>query len=986
MAGGVGSPIRKELANQLAARRKVIGKTIDKTNDDLLYTTSKTAWVKLSSGVNTLTDEESDRLAIQQGRGSINGSNGLAQTNILMGGLLNPNKGLREGIDTSGNFTTIAGVETHNSNTAYNNNPLSSGIRPMPGITSMNVKSKNTYGTLREAEVKFSVWSLEDFELVEKLYLRPGFTMLLEWGHSMYIDNNGVLVKDIEAIGTDFFQNGASMTKILKTIKEIREKTHYNYEGLVGYVKNFSWSYNTQGGYDCSVSLISTGEILESLSIRFDSQQRLPEKEFDKDPAKNKEQRKSIYHFFVSKLQNVKENPFDQDTLKPYMETFTAPLEPFTGFYYPTALDEWWDKPYPIHYIPIRVYFDIFNKHITLLDRSKNDNDPDSTYVTINTDFKNADGDYISSRYLTSPEHFTIDPTVCVLPFATSLQQEESKNTTGLNEAQIAERNRLLKERGDPVPSSKVQTAIKVDAVHDFIDGKLPEGSDPQDVLNILISIPYLRKLLNEALDQDGTVARSMFDITKSLLEGINTALGGINDLDLALDEDEGKYYLVDRNNTNAQPIINYPELSLVGVDSIFTDIGISSKISNEMGSQISVAAQGSTMNYSENVGNILKWNPNVIDRLRVTKDTSKPPVATEDEKKEQEEAAKRLATWIEDTVDFYNDFNDKDEFNPEDLEELKTTHAEWTTNNVVLKYKASQGEAIPGIVPIELSFTTDGVGGFIIGQAFRVSQGVLPRVYQDKFGYIITGLEHSIDTKNRWETSVTTQFYNLEIPSAAEQQAARDASTATGGSGGSTGGTGGGGGTPSNVYTSEACITDSKMRISPTYNLAQLSCGAIVAKFSIPAEGQIKNHPTYGKLTRADIIANLKALAENVLEPIKKKYPSMYVTNAYRNKGGKSQHEAGMAADMQFGDIGGTLSQQNAAIKVRAEEIKKLLNGNYDQFLLEYKTVDSGRPWIHISYRKDGKNRKEASTFLTTTNGATYAAGGRNVLLNPLA
>lgn len=985
MAGGVGSPIRKELAAQLAARRKVAGKIQDRTNEDLLYQTSKTAWVKLSSGVNTITDEESEQLALQKGRGSINGSNTLAQSNILMGGLLNPSRGLREGIDTSGNFTTIAGVETHNSNTAYNNNPLSSGIRPMPGITSMNVKSKNTYGTLREAEVKFSVWSLEDFELVEKLYLRPGFTMLLEWGHSLYIDNNGVLIKDIETVSDEFFKTGASMTKTLDSIKEIRQKSDYNYEGLIGYVKNFSWSYTTEGGYECSVSLISTGEILESLSLRFDSRQRIPEKEFDTDKEKNKEQRKSLYHFFANKILNIEKEVFTQDDLKQYTETLATPLEPFTGYYYSTAIDNFLiDDPYPIHYIPIRTYFDIFNKHITLLDRSKDDTSPDSRYVEINTKFENEAGDYISSKYLTSPEHFTADPTVCVLPFETSIEQIQtnSKQSTGLNEAQIRERDRLRPELASAAPSPTKVTPIRVDAVHNNIDDKATPGpGGAEDVLNILIAVPYLRKLLNESLDQDGNLAKSMFDITRQLLSGMSTALGGINDFDLSLDEDEGKYYLIDRNNTNAQPMANYPELALAGVDSIYTDIGISSKISNEMGSQISVAAQGSTMNYSENVGNILKWNPNVIDRLRVTKDTSKPPVATEDEKKEKEEAAQRLAEWIEKLIDFYDDFNDGDEFKPTDMEELKTTHAEWTANNVVTKYKTAQGEPIPGIVPVELSFTTDGVGGFIIGQAFRISQGILPRLYQDKFGYIITGLEHSIDAKNRWETSVTTQFYNLEVPSAAEQQSAREATPVRGGSGGS-GGSGGNGNVPANTYTSEACLTDSKIRISPSYNLAQLSCGAIVAKFSIPAEGQVKNHPTYGKLTRADIIDNLKALATNVLEPIKRKYPSMFVTNAYRNKGGKSQHEVGMAADMQFGDIGGSLSQQNAAMKVRAEEIKTLLNGKYDQFLLEYKQDRGGRPWIHISYRKDGKNRKEASTFLNDG----YAAGGIGKLLNPLA
>ena len=106
-----------------------------------------------------------------------------------------------------------------------------------------------------------------------------------------------------------------------------------------------------------------------------------------------------------------------------------------------------------------------------------------------------------------------------------------------------------------------------------------------------------------------------------------------------------------------------------------------------------------------------------------------------------------------------------------------------------------------------------------------------------------------------------------------------------------------------------------------------------------------------------------------------------MFVTNAYRNKGGRSQHEAGMAADIQFTDIVGSISTQNAAYETRAKKIKTLLNGNYDQFLLEYKTTRGGRPWIHISYKSEGK-RKEASTFLNDT----YAANGRNKLYNALA
>ncbi len=307
---------------------------------------------------------------------------------------------------------------------------------------------------------------------------------------------------------------------------------------------------------------------------------------------------------------------------------------------------------------------------------------------------------------------------------------------------------------------------IKVEAVHDNLQ-PLPEQSTADDVLNILVSLPFLIEKMDEALDADGKRNKSYFDILKALLEGMNTALGGINDFDFAYDDDLNQYFLIDRNATPVSSA-NYPVFTLAGLDSIFTEIGISSKISNEMGSQISIASQGSTMNYSENVENILKWNPGIIDRVRPTKDIStKPspalPRSPEEIEKEEEEN-QRILDWFDNVETFYDDFNgDWDGFDREDLEAAKTMHAEWTANNVVIKKSQLEGTPIPGTIPVELSFKMDGIAGLRIGEAFRIGLGILPRDYQNKFGYIITGLEHSINEKNKWETSVTTQFYLLE-------------------------------------------------------------------------------------------------------------------------------------------------------------------------------------------------------------------------------
>jgi len=731
MAGGANKPVSPLVAEQIAARKKVIEKKIGRTNDELLYLNAKTGWIKLSSSVNTLSTKEIAQLRAGADPTTIQGSNTLAGYNILLGGLLRPDRGLRQGIDTSGGY---------NENVAYNNRKDSTGIRPMPGITSMTVKSKNTYGTLREAEVKLICWTLEDFEMIEQLYLRPGYTVLLEWGHSMYIDNSGVLRKDIETIGNKYFQQGITMSQLTKEIKEIRKVTHNNYEGMIGYIQNFSWSYTADGGYDCSVSIISTGEILESIQTRFDPAQRGAKLE-DDTTEKGKEQRKSIYHNFIVQISEIVDKAsFNINTIRKAIEPLgEGLLSDHLMYYQDVQIDNYFiDDDTPMHWMSLRLYLDIFNTLISPIDTTKPKGTPDRSVARFNTDFAK------SSKFLTSPEHFSIDPATCVLAKKAELETGE---------------------------------IIQVTAPH--TTGAAPVG-DLDDVLNIYITLPYLKTVLDGALDKDGKVEKSMYDITESILEGINTALGGINDLGLAYDEEDegGTWYIIDRNNT-PEDSQDAPQFTLAGIQSVFTDVGISSKISNEIGSQISIAAQGSASGTNEYIENILRWNTGIVDRIKVVKttvdttsaaDAQAAATAASDAKKDLE---KRTATWLKEVVTVFNDFNTTDGYDKDDMQAIKTMHAEWTIANVVTKYRIQNKAAIPGLVPIELSLKLDGIGGFVIGQIFRIAAGILPSKYQDKFGYLITGLEHTIDSKNKWETSITTQFYPIEKPSDIEVAAA---------------------------------------------------------------------------------------------------------------------------------------------------------------------------------------------------------------------
>lgn len=115
--------------------------------------------------------------------------------------------------------------------------------------------------------------------------------------------------------------------------------------------------------------------------------------------------------------------------------------------------------------------------------------------------------------------------------------------------------------------------------------------------------------------------------------------------------------------------------------------------------------------------------------------------------------------------------------------------------------------------------------------------------------------------------------------------------------------------------------------------------------------------------LTVQEVCDNLKALIVNIWVPLKTEFPDAFITCSFR-KGGvgspTSQHPRGMAMDIQYSKA------SKADYYTRAIWIRD--NLPYDQFLLEYKTTGTGKPWHHISFNKNG-NRAQVCTFMNDKN-----------------
>ena len=249
----IGEPFPDYVNEQIKIRQTAHGSGINtfRTPDQLAYLNSKTAWVKLASSVKIGENFQSN--STPEGPEIVPGSGGkLAKENVLFsgisslsGGILTPKSTVEEKYQYSPGF----------------------GFVPMPGIIDASVKCENR-GSIKKATVNIKCYSPEQFRVLEVLYLRLGYTLFLEWGWSNYLDNNGKLQPDYSTLIESSFFNldtNSKYTDFLKNIEAYRKGKDGNYDGLLCKVSNFSWNFSADGSYDIQLSLISMGDVIESL-------------------------------------------------------------------------------------------------------------------------------------------------------------------------------------------------------------------------------------------------------------------------------------------------------------------------------------------------------------------------------------------------------------------------------------------------------------------------------------------------------------------------------------------------------------------------------------------------------------------------------------------------------------------------------------------------------------------------------------------------
>ena len=267
MSNIIGEQLDTYVLNQIAVRQEAQGSGVDseRTLDQLAYLNSRTSWIKLASSV-SVDEKVLEGINLSTFKADLK-NKGLAENNVLFGGTsILQDKSLSPIEDSSTSFNTVrsSGMSGYENSSDY-------GVIPMAGIESVDVKTLNR-GSIEKANIKIKAYSKEQFNIIETLYLRLGYTLLLEWGNSSYLKNaetisnvNSTLVEDPNG----FFKKEKhdDPQRMYTSIDNLREEHEGNYDAMLGKISNFSWSFEKDGSFDITITLISLGDVIESLKI-----------------------------------------------------------------------------------------------------------------------------------------------------------------------------------------------------------------------------------------------------------------------------------------------------------------------------------------------------------------------------------------------------------------------------------------------------------------------------------------------------------------------------------------------------------------------------------------------------------------------------------------------------------------------------------------------------------------------------------------------
>ena len=777
----VGEPFKEYVNGQIITRQKMYGSGFNQTRtaQEMSYLNSKTSWVKMASSVSVNSDYDGSRKMTKlqnsnEEGNSVKGKRGmsLAQSAVLHNTIYDYNK-----------KSFNSGVSTNNTllnNKSYGFGGTEFGLQPSPGITGFNVKHENR-GSIRSSELTIIAYNKFQFELIETLYLRLGFTMMVEWGHSKYLKNNSTIESPTNTLIDNYWWevNGVTHLDMLSKIESERKQSDGNYDAIFGKVSNYSWNFTTAGTYEISISLTSLGDVVESFKVNT----LPPSKTYSPDSK----------------------NSIDEDTNTNVISQTLKAIRDVQDFNT--------DENY-IKILPFRPPNDDED------DESSKSLDPDNQHYIRFGEFNKIIKENIPT-FENCSQIFDLDVSNDSLMAAT----ENLVSTTPLSF--------IIK----PEFTGEVNIKIETDwskKMSRFYPSNFNKENPTGIINNIYLSFNFLDKSASTASTKKGVL--SFYNFYTNILNAINKGFANLCDLELTIDEDTNKVIIRDINlqtrtesdgttkNTSSSPIEVFGFND--NTSNFVKSYSFQTQITNDLKNTIAIGATANNDVINEDATLFAKWNKGLTDRYQqdlfdkmpnvciingvkiTSKEDSKrkttnndsntaanaqgiftnderfkkalvaeiKQIAKEKEEKKRQAIATKKALMINWKAYLYFVFTSlalgTAYQRQKDTRRIQSTTTYFRSNPKVVergfsslrnKYITENREKLEdkgqpssniGFIPIELSLEVDGLSGVKIYNQINIASAFLPTNYGDTMEFVIIGVDHKLES-NSWTTTL---------------------------------------------------------------------------------------------------------------------------------------------------------------------------------------------------------------------------------------
>jgi hypothetical protein len=651
----------------------------------------------------------------------------------------------------------------------------------MAGISGMSVKSfGDKIATLRIATVNIECYTLQQLEALELLYMRPGYRVLLEWGHTMYFDNiNDNTPKQILNYIDIIDPSSKTLTKktIYSEIKKNKENSSYNYDAIFGKVRNFSWEAQADGSYKCLAEIISLGDIIDSLKISVE----LLEPKKSKITDGTKDDPLVANNVFLNLLEDIKiisntkyaktswgryQDILFKDIYKnlQYPPPRSSTTQTLRTFILQTSVSKIEEN---LNYVRLQDLIKLMNDTCIF----KEGKDPILKILDIVTS-------YYEAHCRSHPYQLSGDPyKFLISPYIT--KDKISYGGTGVDNNELNEDLDRYFPYRIPITSSS--------------SGK--SGYEPLkgDIFNILIEINYIKSVFESLITEEQNKYNVYLkDFIQTILDDFASSTGFINDLSLVLDPtDDSQYMIIDNNLMEAKftdAENKYYTIPLMGVGnstSPSTDgnnkggtyvrsYRLNTQLTNNIATIVSINTQVDEApidGYETSVFNA--FNQGIRDRLQQPFSSSLNGTYT----------TSSLATTLlhENLIIDLRKINvgKAYPFIPRNITSPLCNNIKRYinyTNSFTKENRVTFGSYTP--VPLKFNCVMDGITGIRVGQIFLLPKDRLPHQYKvfdhslygkgtlgkQKIGFIVFGINHNVSKGTGWVTELDCQMVMLNV------------------------------------------------------------------------------------------------------------------------------------------------------------------------------------------------------------------------------